>query len=163
MKLLIVRHAAAMDRGTPGLADELRPLTEEGIARFGSVARALRSLAEIDVLLSSPLLRAKQTAEIMAGELKGVRVTECAALGGASREEVEDALSRLPVRSSIALVGHEPALSEWASDWLSARHSPAFAFKKGGAALLECEGYPEAGSCGLVWWLPPKILRRLGE
>ena len=67
MRLLIIRHAAAVERGTPGLGDDDRPLTPKGKSRFRAAAKGLaRIVARPDVLLTSPLPRARQTAEIAA-------------------------------------------------------------------------------------------------
>ncbi|HSD65172.1 MAG TPA: histidine phosphatase family protein, partial [Vicinamibacteria bacterium] len=67
MQLLIIRHAIAAERGTPGIPDEERPLTPEGETKFREVAKGLaRLVARPDALLTSPLLRARQTAAIAA-------------------------------------------------------------------------------------------------
>ena len=81
MKVLLVRHAIALDRDTPGISDDLRPLTEEGVLRFKKTARALAELVKADLVLTSPLLRAKQTAEILARQWEGVGVQESESLG----------------------------------------------------------------------------------
>ena len=98
MKVLLVRHAIAVDRDTPGISDHLRPLTEEGAARFRKTARSLADLLTPDLLLTSPLLRAKQTAEILSAQWPAVPVKESEALGNGSRRGFEEALSRLSRR-----------------------------------------------------------------
>src|SRR5688500_1782101 len=84
MKLLIIRHARAEDADAfaqSGKHDDLRPLTADGIARMRVGAAGLRGIVEaIDVLASSPLVRARQTADIIAEEFGGIAVTEIDAL-----------------------------------------------------------------------------------
>lgn len=161
MKLLLVRHAIALDRDTPGLSDQHRPLTEEGIARFRKTSRSLAQLVTSDVVLTSPLLRAKQTAEILARQWTGVAVHEWEPLGSGSRMNFEEALARLPNKAVVAAVGHEPHLSDWAADWLGASRGEAFAFKKGGAALITFEGEVAAGAGRLSFFLSPKAVKDL--
>ena len=161
MKLLLVRHAIALDRETPGVSDYLRPLTEEGIARFRKSAAAIGELVTAGTLLTSPLLRARQTAEILAGQWPGVAMVETEALGTGSREEFEKGLKGHGARSVVAAVGHEPYLSEWTAAWLGAREGAAFAFKKGGCALIEFEGAAQPGAGRLVFFLAPRAMRKL--
>src|SRR5262245_16794981 len=161
MRLLLVRHAIAVDRGTPGLADGLRPLTEEGIAKFKKTARGLGQLTTPDLVLSSPLLRAKQTAEILVKQWPGVAIHESAPLESGSRNQFEESLHRLSKSTVIAAVGHEPFLSEWTAEWLGSDDSDAFAFKKGGAALLEFEGEVEPGNGRLIFFLAPGAIKTL--
>lgn len=163
MKVLLVRHAIAVDRETPGLSDHLRPLTEEGASRFRKSARAVAALLTADAVLTSPLLRAKQTAEILARHWPGIIIQEAESLGNGSREEFEAALTRLPKNATVAAVGHEPHVSEWTSDWLGAHNAAAFAFKKGGVALIEFDRFAEAGEGRLVFFLAPKALKDLSE
>jgi len=161
MKLLLVRHAIALDRDTPGISDHLRPLTEEGIAKFKKTARALSTLVVADLVLTSPVLRAKQTAEILARHWPGVATHENEALGNGSRERFEDSLTGAADNVAIAAVGHEPFMSDWTSEWLDASSSSAFEFKKGGAALIEFDGHPSEGAGRLVFFLAPKAIKDL--
>src|SRR5262245_14643528 len=118
MKVLVVRHAIAVDRDTPGISDHLRPLTEEGAARFRKSSRALADMVTADAVLTSPLLRAKQTAELLGRNFPGIAIQEVASLGTGAREEFEATLARLPKTSTVAAVGHEPYVSEWTAEWL---------------------------------------------
>ena len=163
MKILLVRHAIALDLGTPGVSDELRPLTEEGVSRFRKTARALGALATADLILTSPLLRAKQTAELLAKQWAGVAVHESAPLGDGSRILFEEALTRLPATSVVAAVGHEPYLSEWTAEWLGGSASEPFAFKKGGAALIEFDEEVAERNGRLIFFVAPKALRDLSD
>jgi phosphohistidine phosphatase len=161
MKLLLVRHAIALDRDTPGISDHLRPLTEEGVNRFKKTARSLSQLVTADVILTSPLLRAKQTAEILARQWTAVAVHESEPLGSGSRAHFEEALSRIPKGTVVAAVGHEPYLSDWAAEWLGAHRGEAFAFKKGGAALIDFDGDVAAEAGQLLFFLSPKVVKDL--
>ncbi len=161
MKVLLVRHAIALDRDTPGIADDLRPLTEEGAARFRKTARSLASLLTPDLLLTSPLLRAKQTAEILAAEWPAVPVKESEALGNGSRRAFEEGLLKLSDAKLIVAVGHEPWHSEWAAEWLGASHADSFAFKKGGAALIDFDDKAGPGQGRLVFFAAPRALKDL--
>lgn len=163
MKVLLVRHAIAVDRETPGISDHVRPLTEEGASRFRKSARAVAALVTADAVLTSPLLRAKQTAEILARHWPGVVIQETEALGNGSREEFEAALARVPKNSTVAAVGHEPHVSEWTAEWLGASNPSAFAFKKGGVALIEFDRAAEEGEGRLVFFLAPKALKELSD
>jgi phosphohistidine phosphatase len=158
MRLFIIRHAIAVDR-SPDIPDDARPLTDEGRKRFRGAARGLaRLFPKPDLLLTSPLLRAKQTARI-AGRAWHVRPTEEAALGGGSVSDLEAALRRVPGESAVALVGHEPQVSEFLAHLLGSTHPDRLTFKKGGVAVVD----RPAGSDGpgvLVAVLPPRTLRR---
>jgi phosphohistidine phosphatase len=161
MRLLIVRHAIAVPRGTPGIADEDRPLTPEGQQRFGECANGIGRLVERpDALLTSPWLRARQTAAILAATWQHVEPRECAALAGGSFEAQAAVLDRHPREATVAVVGHEPYLSALLARLLGAGHDERLEFKKGGAALVDLPG-PLAAGGALVFFLGPKVLRKL--
>jgi phosphohistidine phosphatase len=162
MQLLIIRHAIAVERGTPGMRDEDRPLTPEGETKFAEVAKGLAGLVDRpDALLTSPLLRAKQTAALAAAAWGRIEPKETAALAGGPFEEQAAVLDRYPRDATVAVVGHEPHLSDLLARLLGSRHDDRLAFKKGGAALVDVPGRL-AGGGQLVWFLPPKVLRKLG-
>ena len=159
MRLLILRHATAVPSGSPDLADEDRPLTGRGRKRFKKVARGLAEIMQApDLLLTSPLLRARQTAKI-AGKAWSLTPTEEPLLAGGSPEAVLAAVAAHPASSVVALVGHEPDVSRLLSHVVggAAEHMP---FKKGGAALVEL-GEGGASNGQLIWFLPPRLLRAL--
>jgi phosphohistidine phosphatase len=162
MRLLIIRHAIAVPRGTPDIPDDERPLTKRGRRRFRSAARGLARLVKRpDFVLTSPLPRARETAEIAAREWgKRVEITEEAALAGGSVEEISAMLARYPGESTVAIVGHEPDLSEVLARILGTPHEERLTFKKGGAALAELPGSVLEGG-GLMWYLPPRLLREV--
>lgn len=161
MQLLIIRHAIAVPRGTPGLPDEERPLTPEGEAKFREAAKGLARLVDRpDAILTSPWRRAKQTAAIAAAAWGRLEPVETAALAGGSFEEQAAVLDTYPGDATVAIVGHEPWLSELLSRLLGTHHEDRLEFKKGGAALVEIPGRVAEGG-QLVWFLPPKVLRKL--
>jgi phosphohistidine phosphatase len=160
--IYLIRHAAAAERGEEWPDDRLRPVTETGIARFKDVVKGLAWLdVEIDEIFTSPLVRARQTADLLALELGGkatVKVLDALApdhTPGAVMSE----LARSARRRRVALVGHEPGLGELAAHLLgSARALP---FKKGGVCLIAVQGLSSKRPGELGWFLPPKVLRRL--
>lgn len=163
MRVLVIRHASAVPAGTPGIADDDRPLTPRGRARFKRAARGLARIARRpDVLLTSPLPRARATAEIAARAFRHIEPTVAPVLAHGSVAEIVALLGRQPKDALVGIVGHEPTVSALVAR-LSGGGSPAgLAFKKGGAALLDLPGGP--GAAGrLVWFLKPRILRDLGD
>jgi phosphohistidine phosphatase len=168
MNILIVRHAIAEDRmifAASGKSDEFRPLTDRGRERMRLGASGLKSLApEIHHLVSSPLVRAMQTADILAEVYpEAERHTAEVLSPGDEPEQVVEQISQYPQEETIALVGHEPDLSELIA-WLTCGSRFGYLrFKKGAACLLESVGRPGAASAELVWALTPKQLRRLGR
>lgn len=162
MRLLIIRHATAVPRGTPDMPDEERPLTKRGERRFRLAAEGLaRLMKRPDTLLSSPLPRAHRTAEIAAKAWGKIEVEEEAALAGGSYDEIATALGRFPAESTVAIVGHEPDLSTLLARLLGSSKADRLTFKKGGAALVDVAGRLSEGGT-LVWFMPPRLLRRLG-
>jgi len=166
MRLYIVRHAIAAPHGTPGLPEDDRPLTEDGIKKMRQAAAGLRSLDYVpELIMSSPLPRALQTAEILIDTfgLKRARLEILEALAPAgSREELYLAIASHEKKlESLMLVGHQPSLGEIAGEiiWGTAEH--CLDLKKGGACLIELEhtGVPPSGN--LVSLLTPSILRKL--
>jgi len=162
MKLLLVRHAAAMPRGTRGVGDDERPLTAPGKAAFRVAARGLALITRRpDVLLTSPLARAHATAEIAAQAFKRITPTLEPALADESVNGIVIALKAYARSATIALVGHEPLLSALLARTLGAPEAERLAFRKGGAALLDLpDGAAARGR--LVWFLPPRVLLAFG-
>ncbi len=164
MILYLVRHAIAVESGTPGYSDEDRPLTEEGIDRMQRAARGLARLIDPpDLIASSPLLRAKQTAEILAVALQsrdGVSEWPILVPTAAANKTLPQIKSHGTESSAVMLVGHEPHLSQLTA-LLIGSPPQAFAFKKGGACALECPTKVTQGSAKMLWFLTPKQLRQL--
>ena len=161
MKLLLIRHAAAVPTGTPGVLDADSPLTPDGRAKFRVAARGLaRVTRRPDVLLTSPLRRARMTAAIAARAFADIVPTIEPALAHSNIDGIVAALTVHPPGARIALVGHEPLLGALLARLLGAAQGAQFAFEKGGAALVDLpKGLAAHGR--LRWFLKPRILRAL--
>jgi len=162
-RVYLVRHAIAAERGEAFPDDRKRPLTEKGITRFRQIVAGLTELdVEIDVVLTSPFVRARQTADILVNGLRSSpRVVETVALApGASYQSILDELSVVSDQESIALVGHEPGIGELAGRLIGSRHPVPF--KKGAVCRIDLDGLPPAGPGRLIWFATPRILRGLG-
>ena len=163
MRLLIIRHAAAVPSGTAGIADDDRPLTPKGKARFRAAAKGLaRIVARPDVLLTSPLPRARETAEIAARAFKRLEPRIEPALASGRVDQIVAALAKEPRDATVAVVGHEPVLGALVARLVGATSAGSFAFKKGGAALVDLPDGPLAGG-RLIWFVKPRILRDLSS
>lgn len=168
MKLLVVRHGVAMDRdefAQTGESDDLRPLTDEGKSGMKSIAKGLRAEVEdLDVLATSPLVRARETADIIA-DAYGIDVPEIARslMPGASFDEFEKWCSGLGEKKVVAVVGHEPHLSTLVTWLLTGGKESRIRLKKGGACLLEFESQPERDSGTLNWLFTPRQLKRASK
>jgi len=167
MKLLLIRHAIAEERedfARTGKDDRLRPLTDEGRKKMKQAARGLRELVpEINLLATSPLTRAAQTAAIVDsvyGDLKEVEIKE---LSPEATPESFLRWLRKQKAGTLAAVGHEPSLGLIASWLLTASERKVLAFRKGGACLLEFPGEIGAGTATLLWALTPAQLRALAD
>lgn len=163
-ELYLVRHAIAAERGDEWPDDSKRPLTERGIARFRECAKGLAALdAAIDEIFTSPLIRAKQTAELLAESVTGkptIKILDALAPDHTATV-VMSQLAKLAKRRRIALVGHEPDLGELAAHLLGAQR--AVPFKKGGICRIDVETLTSRRAGSLIWFATPKMLRHLGE
>ena len=164
-ELVIIRHGLAHQRDPKGrLDDRARRLTPAGRKKFRSAAAGLRSWApQIDVLLTSPLVRATETAAILTETAKWPKARPCAELDPAA--DPASLLTRIhkSTASRIALVGHEPQLSQLIGLCIGAPGSTcAVEVKKGAAAVISFAGAVRAGRGTLTALLPPRLLRQLG-
>jgi phosphohistidine phosphatase len=160
--LYVIRHAIAAERGAEYPDDTRRPLTDDGISRFRKVVAGLEELeVEVQIVLTSPLLRARQTADLLSKGLRGhPSVVETRALSpGATDKDLMTELRRYARRSSIALVGHEPHLGEAAARLVGC--AGRFDFRKGGVCRIDVEDLPPSGPGRLQWFASPKILVRM--
>ena len=163
MELFLVRHAIAEDGDPQRWPDDAdRPLTEEGVELFRQAARGLARIApSVDAVLASPFARAWRTAEILAEEAGWPAPERCEALeaGRPTAGLVKEIRQRQGLES-LALVGHEPDLSELAARLLAGKEDAlAIDMKKGGVASLVLQG--ETPAAYLRWLATPKILRGL--
>ncbi len=165
MKLLVVRHAIAMDRqefAKSGQPDDLRPITRSGAARMEGNAKGLRrEIGKLNQLATSPLTRAQQTAKIVDDEygIGGVEVTN-SLMPDAPLDEFEEWCGTVGESDVIAIVGHEPHLSSLVTWLLTGGRESRLRLKKGGACLLAFESRPRRDSGTLNWLLTPGQLRR---
>jgi phosphohistidine phosphatase len=160
MKLYFLRHGIAADVGPEGTGDAGRPLTEEGIAAMRAEARGLRRLGvRLDVLLSSPLVRARQTAEIVARELNLQTELAETLSPGCDVKRLLDLLEAHRDAQAVMVVGHEPDFSDMAG---ALAGGARLRLKKGGLARVDLdEGM--AGTSTLAWLLTPRALREIGR
>jgi phosphohistidine phosphatase len=163
MKLYLVRHGIAED-GNPGLNDRDRALTEAGRAKMTRAAQGLRKLkVRPALILTSPLKRAHETAEILAGGLDGARIEILSELApGVDSSKIVEALRSFARHKSVAVVGHQPGLGNLASFLLTGSEKRCrLDFKKGGVACLEAELADNQMRCVLEWLTTAKVLRRV--
>ncbi len=161
MEFLLVRHAIAVERGSAGYNDDrARPLTPEGRKRMAEAAAGLARLARPGEILTSPVLRARQTADILAKAWKSP-VSDLEGLGTGDHPAVLEA-ARRRAADRVALVGHEPWMGELLSYLLTGDPAAVSApFKKGGAALVGSFAGAGPGEWALEWAVPPGVSRRL--
>lgn len=164
MKVVLIRHAAAVPKGTPGVLDAERPLTTSGKIRFRTAARGLsRIMPRPHVLLTSPLPRAQETAEIAARAFKSADAGIEPSLADHDVDGIMATLKNHAPDATVALVGHEPALGALLARLLgSSEGTEPLAFRKGGAALVELPDGPSTPG-RLVWFLDPRVLRTLAN
>jgi phosphohistidine phosphatase len=164
MDILLVRHGIAVERGSRGFDDDAkRPLTSAGRDRMFEAARGLERLYTPQVIFTSPLVRAMQTAEILQSTYKLGKTRECVALATGNHQELIAALEEADI-GSVALVGHEPSMSELFSTLLTGHaHAVSATFKKGAAALIRSGDDLRAGECWLEWLIQPAALRRIAQ
>lgn len=167
MRLYLVRHAEAVPRGTPGYQhDAQRPLTDEGHAQAKSVGDGLKRLKiKPDVIVTSPYLRASQTAEHLArtfGMTSAVREADALHPEGTATD-ASMALRGLSMHEHVMLVGHEPHLSTWLGMLVAGEDGLRVLFKKAGVACVEVERVPPPRGTGtLRWIMTPKQLALIG-
>jgi len=164
MNLYLLRHGVAVERGDLDLSgDEARPLTAKGRRQLRKVAAALRAMKiKPDLVLSSPLIRAQQTAEVVAKHLKlrGQTVFNYELRPGGSPEKlIRQLVARKPVPGEVLIVGHEPDLSELLSLLVGGNTTGGFSFKKAGLAKLEIERLRPNQCATLAWLLTPAQMK----
>ncbi len=162
LELYLVRHGIAEERGEDWPDDSKRPLTSAGMAKLRKEARGLVALGvEIDQIITSPLVRTRQTADILGEALKnkpGVAASDALAPAGTPAAVMQE-IARHVRKGRIALVGHEPNLGELAAQLIGAK--APLEFKKGGVCRIDFEMLPPKGLGSLRWFVLPKMLRGL--
>jgi len=166
MNIHLLRHAIAVERGTPGFEeDALRPLTRLGRSKMEAAARGMERLGlAFDEILSSPYVRARETAEIVAATLRHPGDITFLDELGAERDPA-DLIDRLTGPGtgggSLLVVGHEPFLGDLAGLLLNGIALP-LRFKKGGLCRISLPQPSMYGDPVLDWHLTPRQLRMLG-
>jgi phosphohistidine phosphatase len=166
MQLYIVRHGIAIDREDPNCPpDPERFLTDEGMEKTRQVAKGVAEIGAVpDLMLSSPYLRAVQTAEIFASALEQnkqkIRKSDLL-LPGADPMQLFRELAREKQASAVFIFGHAPHLDDLIATAIGSKHHVT-ALKKAGVALVELRRMvPPSGE--LIWIATPKMLRKAGK
>lgn len=161
MIIYLVRHASAGQHLMDLKKDEKRPLDADGIEQCGVVGRALAALnAQPDVIISSPLKRATQTASLVGNELgyEGKLLLETALRPEASFADFRRMLDKYAKHEAIMIVGHNPSISEFLARMIAKAGCEAQVdFKKGAVARVETVRH----SATLNWFFTPKIARAI--
>jgi len=164
VEIYLIRHAIAEERGEKWPDDTKRPLSADGIARMRKAAKGLVRLGvRFDVVLTSPLVRTRQTADVFAEELEThppVVTSDALAPAGTPPSVIQE-ITKHVRKARVALVGHEPNLGELAAQLIGARNP--LEFKKGGICRIDFDMLPPKGGGMLRWFLSPKMLRKLGD
>ena len=156
MKLYILRHGAAEPSGPDG--DSSRRLTEDGKEICRRMAAALQGKVAVDTLLSSPLIRARQTGELFSAGLGlhlPLEITGVLTPGSDPRETILELSSR--GRENIMIVGHNPHLSDLTAALVS-NGSLRFDMKKTSVLCIDFSGSVREGSGELRWIAVPKLM-----
>ncbi len=161
MNLYFLRHAIAVERGTPGYADDSkRPLTPDGRLKMKQNAKGMKAFGlTFDLVLSSPYVRALETARIVTQTFKikdtAIIVTPNLVPEADFKGLIEEIKKYPKKNSNILLVGHEPHLSSLISLLLTGAEQTAIDFKKGGLCQLTVTGLRAAKCATLNWLLTP--------
>jgi phosphohistidine phosphatase len=160
LELYLIRHGIAEERGPQWPDDTKRPLTAKGIAALKQEAKALANLdVTFDLIISSPLTRTRQTADVFSARLSGkptVVLSDALTPAGTSEAVVQEIASEAH-KGRVALVGHEPNIGELCAHLIGA--SSPIEFKKGAICRIDVEALPPKGFGQLRWFLPPRILK----
>lgn len=167
MRLCIVRHGIAVPHGTPGVREDDRFLTEEGREKMQQAAMGLRRLGfASEVIWTSPLIRARQTAEILQKAFgKGIAVETHETLApSGSRQGLYREIRLCQKRfGSLTLVGHQPSLGEIAGEIAWGSPECSLELKKGGACVIDLQSVQDVPRGVLIAFLPPSVLRACSE
>jgi phosphohistidine phosphatase len=161
MELYFLRHAPAIQRGIAQFPNDDRPLTEEGTQKMKKGARGLRTLLpRVDLICSSPLVRAFDTAKIAAEALNYTApVLRCdQLLPEAGFREFLSLMEDNAGHEAVLVVGHEPNMGKTISALLGASRV-MIELKKGGLCKIRVDGTPDGGSGTLIYHLTPRQLR----
>lgn len=161
MIIYFVRHASAGEHLNNPKKDEKRPLDAEGIEQCGFVGRALAALnVQVDIIISSPLKRATQTASLIGNEIghEGKLQLDAAMRPEASYPEFNRMLDKCSKLEAIMVVGHNPSITDFLAKVIAKAGCEAqIDFKKGAVARVETA----RRSATLNWFLTPKLAREI--
>ena len=161
MIIYFVRHASAGQHLTNPKKDEKRPLDADGIQQCGAMGRALAALIALpDLIISSPLKRATQTASLIGNELgyEGKLLLEQALRPESSFADFRRMLDKYSKHEAIMVVGHNPSISEFLARIIGKAGCEAQVdFKKGAVARVETVRH----TATMNWFFTPKIAREL--
>jgi phosphohistidine phosphatase len=165
MNLYIVRHAIAVERGTPGYEDDSqRPLTDEGCKKMKKITKGLHRLGvKLDVILTSPYVRARDTAKILADRYNmtdKIFFSDSLIPPGNFESLVFEIHEKYDL-ANVALVGHEPMLSSLISWLITGDTDARITLKKGGVACLSSESLYQDGRATLGWLLTPTLMMQI--
>src|SRR5215471_14516839 len=173
IEVYLLRHGIAAELGEGGVfQDADRPLTEDGLARMKIIANSMRKLnLRFNLILTSPFLRARQTAETVAASLElqnRMKICEALAPGrafagnGGANAEIFIQMGAYQF-DRVLLVGHQPDMSELASFLLTGNHNLNIEFKKGGLCGIQVASIPPRGPGLLRMLLAPRHMRGMGK
>lgn len=160
VQLYLIRHGVADARGGAGADDRKRPLSDQGAKQMRKAARGLARLgADLDLVLTSPLVRAEQTAEIVAAAFDNPPpVVTTPALGPKlAYTALLSTLAEHAGRERIALVGHEPSIGDIARRLT--KFGRRLEFRKGAVCRIDVDALPPIARGDLRWFVTPAILR----
>ncbi len=164
-QLYVMRHGIAVARGDPNFPnDAQRPLTPEGKKKLRGIAKGLFRLGlDVDSIITSPLIRASETAAVVAEVFDtGVKIESSDFLRpGGSLQALLTSLGKRNDHRSVLVVGHEPDLSEGVAKLIGNTRA-SFQFKKGGCCRIDFDRFPPRPPGKLIWWLTPRVMRKIG-
>jgi phosphohistidine phosphatase len=166
MDMYLLRHAIAVARGTEGYDNDAdRPLTTKGEKKMYRIAEGMNSLGlTFDLLLSSPILRARRTAGIVAevfGLKKKLRFSDNLGTGGDEEDLIRELIGEYGACKALLLVGHEPDMSTLISVLVTGTPECAVTMKKGGLCKLTTDALHYGRCASLEWLMTPRQLTRI--
>lgn len=166
MDFFILRHAIAVEREMSD-NDFERPLTTDGERKLRRVVKGIREMElSFDLILSSPYVRARQTAEIVAkslGQEKELRLWESLGADSTPREFLAEFRALEPAPASPVVVGHEPFLSSLIALLVTGTPRSFVTFKKAGLCKLQIEAMRPGKCATMEWLLTPRHLQLIGK
>jgi phosphohistidine phosphatase len=159
MELYVIRHAEAVPLGEQGItADEERPLTPAGERQAAALGAGLPAVGVLlELILTSPLVRARQTANGLVEHWRAgpLTVEVCNALSTDFKPRKLARAINGADKQSLAIVGHEPSLSAWTA-WLIGSRKAQLEFGKAAVACVQVDGAVGKGAGRLAWLVPPE-------